>query len=163
MQFNVAQQLKQPVGSTRGYEIDYSPREDEDSHPVSGKVELTRTNQGILVRGNLSTKTSLVCSRCLTTFDYPITIGIEEEYLPSVDIETGVLLPTPEDSQGFTIDRHHILDLTEAVRQYVLLNTPMNPLCRPDCAGLCPQCGADLNQGPCSCMSRTSANAKSGR
>jgi uncharacterized protein len=57
----------------------------------------------------------------------------------------------PEDSGGFPIDGHHIIDMTEAVRQYILLTTPMKPLCREDCAGLCPVCGHNLNQGPCSC------------
>lgn len=43
------------------------------------------------------------------------------------------------------------LDLAPAVRETVLLDAPSSPLCRPDCAGLCPRCGADLNQGPCGC------------
>ena len=159
MQINVAQQLKLPVGSSRSYEINYSPGEGEPGNAVSGKVEFIRTSQGILARGTLSTRNKLVCSRCLKTFDYPTTIEINDEFLPSTDINTGVPVSRLDDPQGFIIDRHHLLDLTEAARQYILLNTPMNPLCHPNCAGLCPQCGADLNQDPCSCVSHTSANA----
>ncbi|MBA7688765.1 hypothetical protein ES703_97254 [subsurface metagenome] len=57
----------------------------------------------------------------------------------------------PEEPGCFTIDEHHILDLTEAIRQYALLAIPMKPLCRGDCAGLCPNCGHNINQGPCDC------------
>ena len=52
-------------------------------------------------------------------------------------------------SRTMTIDQ--VLDLSEAVRQYALLALPMKPLCQEDCAGLCPQCGANLNGGSCSC------------
>jgi uncharacterized metal-binding protein YceD (DUF177 family) len=60
-------------------------------------------------------------------------------------------LPPPDDPDAFLIDEHHHLDLTEAVRQALVVEQPMAPLCRPDCAGLCPECGADLNAGPHSC------------
>ena len=78
-------------------------------------------------------------------------INFEEEYLPTIDVASGVPLPLPEEPGFFTIDDHHILDLTEAVRQYILLATPMKPLCRKDCAGLCPTCGCNLNQVSCNC------------
>jgi uncharacterized protein len=53
----------------------------------------------------------------------------------------------PDDA--FLIDDRHTLDLNEAVRQYREVSLLMKPLCRPDCRGLCPVCGADLNVGPC--------------
>jgi uncharacterized protein len=66
-----------------------------------------------------------------------------------VAILTGEPLPPPEDDAVYMIDGHHEIDLAEAVREHVLLNLPLRPLCRPDCAGLCPVCGKNLNQGPC--------------
>ena len=153
MQINVAQLLRQPIGSSRSYRIDHSLTEDKNRYPVSGEVEFIRTGQGILVRGTLHTQHNLICSRCLRTFDHPITINVNDEYLPRTDMESGRLNYIPEDSEGFIIDQFNILDLTEAIRQYTLLNTPMNPLCNPNCAGLCPKCGANLNQNPCSCKS----------
>jgi uncharacterized protein len=44
-----------------------------------------------------------------------------------------------------------VIDLREEIRQVVLLEVPWHPLCRPDCKGLCPRCGRDLNQGACGC------------
>ena len=157
MQINVAQLLRQPIGSSRSYKIEHSITENENTYPVNGEVELIRTGQGILVRGNLHTQRTLTCSRCLCTFSYPLTININDEYLPRIDAKQGAPRRIPVDSAGFTIDRFNVLDLTEAVRQYALINTPINPLCNPDCAGLCQECGTDLNTGSCDCNSHTPA------
>ena len=57
----------------------------------------------------------------------------------------------PDEPGVFTIDEHNILDLGEAIRQYSVMATPAKPLCKEDCAGLCPTCGANLNNGTCGC------------
>ena len=154
MHINIAQLLKQAIGSSRSYKIDdiLSLAEEEiaECH-ILGEVELIRTDKGILVTGNLVGKSNLTCSRCLTLFDYPLSFKIEEEFFPSTEVISGIPLPLPEDVSTLRIDEHHILDLSEAVRQYALLAMPLKPLCRPDCAGLCPNCGANLNQGACHC------------
>ncbi|MCD6358759.1 MAG: DUF177 domain-containing protein [Dehalococcoidia bacterium] len=155
MQINVAQMLKQGIGSSYSYRIKPPLTGEEAEHSVSGEVELIRTDKGVLVRGTLYTQRSLVCSRCLRIFDYPIIINIDDEYLPLTDEQQGIPLYITEDSEGFTIDQFNVLDLTKAVSQYTLFNTPINPLCHPDCAGLCPKCGADLNQSRCSCAQGT--------
>ncbi len=75
-------------------------------------------------------------------------------FYPSIDILTGLPQGLPEEdaSSSFTIDEHHILDTSEMIRQYCLLAIPMKPLCRVDCAGLCPDCGANLNENKCQCV-----------
>jgi uncharacterized protein len=153
MQINVAQLLKQAAGASRSYEIDTTLSFEElAEYHVQGEVELIRTEKGILVRGVFSGKSSLMCSRCLTLFDCSLTFKIEEEFFPSIDVISGIPLPLADDSTAFAVDEHHVLDLSESIRQYGLLAVPMKPLCRPDCAGLCPQCGANLNQGACHCV-----------
>ena len=151
MQINVAQQLKATIGSTRNYEISEIVDIGSGGRLIQGKVRLMRTNRGILVRGTLHTETEVVCSRCLNSFIYPLTLNIEEEYFPIIDVISGASLPIPDEPGCFTIDGHHIIDLAEAIFQYALLAIPMKPLCREDCAGLCPTCGQNLNQGPCGC------------
>ena len=151
MQINVAQQLKASIGATRNYEINEIVDIADGSSLVQGKVRLTRTNRGILVKGTLHIDIEVTCSRCLSLFSCPLTINIEEEYYPTTDVVSGASLPLPDEPGCFTIDEHHILDLTEALSQYVLLVIPMKPLCRENCAGLCPRCGRELNQGPCGC------------
>ena len=67
-----------------------------------------------------------------------------------MDIVSGASLNVPDEPGCFTIDEHFILDLTEAVRQCALLTSPMKPLCKDDCAGLCPVCGRNLKE-QCDC------------
>ena len=153
MQINVAQFLKSEQGNTRVIEInDYF--EDETAQiPVHGDLKLTLVNQHILVQGNLTIDVPLVCGRCLTKYTCSIPLEIEEEYYPTTDINTGTRLPPPDESGSFTIDQNHVLDLTEAIRQYKVIALPMKPLCHEECAGICPICGKNLNEGPCDCPS----------
>ena len=148
LQMNVSQLLKEPVGSTRSYEVSGTA---VIASEVQGGIMLTRTNRGILVRAELKTEMKTTCSRCLSLFNYPLTMTIEEEYFPVIDVNTGSTLSLPDEPGGFTIDEHHILDLTEAIRQYALLAIPMKPLCRENCAGICSRCGRNLNLGDCAC------------
>ena len=153
MQINVSQLLKEPIGSSRNYEASeiVDVTSNDSGRKVQGEVRLLRTHRGILVKGELQTEVELTCSRCLSLFHYPVTINFEEEYIPTIDVVSGAPLSSPEESSSFIIDEHHVIDLTEAVRQYTLLTLPMKPLCREDCAGLCQESGHNLSQGPCDC------------
>ena len=132
MQINVSQQLKASIGSIQSYEVNevIDIAGDGSGSLVQGEVKLTRTDRGILVKGELRTEVEVTCSRCLSPFSCPLTLNIEEEYFPTTDVVSGTSLPTPEEPSCFTIDEHHVLDLAEAIRQYKLLVIPMKPLCR---------------------------------
>ena len=154
MRFHVAQLLKEGIGATRTYELHEAGAEVADDGSrglVEGSVALLRTKSGILVRATLRLRCPDACSRCLVPVEVPLGLHIEEEYLPTVDILTGAVRPDRQEPGAFLIDDQHVLDLAEAVRQYRLLASPMQPLCRPDCAGLCPVCGQNLNESPCAC------------
>ena len=148
MQINVAQLLIEPIGSTRTWDINQPT---SDGEQVWGRVTLTRTDRGILVTGKLHTAVTVTCSRCLGPARQELLLNIEEEYFPTVDVATGVPLSPAGESGTFTIDEQHTLDIEEAVRQYTVVAIPMKALCREDCPGLCPQCGQNLNEGPCGC------------
>jgi uncharacterized protein len=154
MQINVAQLLRSPIGTVREHDIDLvmDITGEGDIRRLQGRVSLTRTDRGILVESVLNTEVELTCSRCLELFRYPLTLKITEEYFPTVDVVSGTPLAIPDELGSFTIDENHELDLTEAVHQYALLAVPMKPLCRQDCAGLCPVCGQNLNLGECQCL-----------
>jgi len=153
MQINVAQQLRSAIGTIKEHEVNLvmDVTGYGNTSRLQGKVSLTRTDRGILVEGVLNTELELTCSRCLSSFSCPLKLKIEEEYFPTVDVVSGASLTIPNEPGLFTIDENHELDLTEAVRQYALLAVPMKPLCRQDCAGLCPVCGQNLNLGECKC------------
>ena len=154
MHFNVADLLKGPTGSKRLYDIDdaFEPLDETGVFQAKGSVKLTRTNGSVLVSANLYCTAKCTCSRCLEGFSMAIHITLEEEYFPTLDIATGRRLKALEPSEGDAIiDDHHIIDLTEAVRQYALVGLPMKPLCSDNCRGLCTECGMNLNESRCLC------------
>ncbi|HEY8490406.1 MAG TPA: DUF177 domain-containing protein [Dehalococcoidia bacterium] len=158
MLFNVSQLLRERVGSRREYRIsEPSVVLERGAEPVGveGTALLTRTQSGVLVQARVLTTARDACSRCLRDVEYPVRLDIEEEYVPTIDPVTGVRLPEPEDPEAFRIDQRHHLDLSEAVREYLVAAEAMQPLCRPDCAGLCPVCGADRNVDRCGCEVQT--------
>ena len=152
MRINVSLQLKASIGSIQNYEVRGIVDVAGGKSMVHGEVRLMRTNRSILAKGTLQTEVEVTCSRCLSLFSCPLVLNIEEEYFPTTDVISGALLSLPEEPGCFTLDEHHVIDLTEAIRQYALLVIPMKPLCREDCVGICPNCGHNLNQGPCDCL-----------
>ena len=154
MQFNVARLLKGTVGTHKNFFLDESfvPLKETRTDHVEGRLRLLRTDTGIWASGKLQASATVSCVRCLQDCTTQVHFTMDDVYYPKVDVNTGVNLPKPndEDNQCF-IDSQHILDISESVRQYVLLNLPMKPLCETDCAGLCSRCGMNLNQEKCSC------------
>jgi len=155
MHYNVAQLLKESIGASRDYPIEGTLEAIDELNPeavpVEGRVNLTRTESGILARGKACASLHAECVRCLEPFDLDIQFKFEEEYVPSIDVETGATLPVGADSPELVISDHHMLDLTEVLRQYVVVEMASTALCRPDCKGLCSQCGQNLNLGTCGC------------
>ena len=154
-QWNVAQLLKEPIGATRTYAVLATVLQDEadvrQAAPLAGQISMLRTSQGILVEGALDGAVIVECSRCLRPVTLPVSIEMEEEFKPTVDVLRGTYMPVDEEDEALLINEHHILDIAEVLRQAVLLEAPMQVLCRPDCAGFCQTCGQDLNEGTCDC------------
>ncbi|HLX41526.1 MAG TPA: DUF177 domain-containing protein [Ktedonobacteraceae bacterium] len=161
MQYNVAQLMKAQVGASYEADIDENDVQlDEDIQvidPIRGHVRLRRTNQGLLVDGWVDVTIELSCNRCLDQFEQRFHVPFMEQFYPTVDVITGIALPPFNEDDVFPIDDHHHVDLTEAIRQHVLLELPMSVICREDCAGLCPQCGHNLNRGSCECQPEVDA------
>ena len=132
---NVAQLLKEPVGSSQSFDIN-GTLSDEIEGSVEGMAEMIHTTRGVLVKCKLSAEVELICSRCLEAFVCPISFTAEEEFLPAADVSDDLALCSAEQSEGFTIDDKNIVDVGELIRQYVLLNLPMKPLCQTDCPGI---------------------------
>lgn len=157
--YNVAGLLKSPTGETREVELDAPVNLAEPElqlvAPVRGKLRFIRDYAGVLVVGRLTTRVLTECSRCLEPVEVGLTIDLGEQFRPTVFIPGGPpIQPGTDPAEGewaTQIDAHHQLDLAEVLRQAVLLEAPLHPLCRADCAGLCPHCGANLNDAPCGC------------
>ena len=132
---NVAQLLKDPIGSSQSHDISGTIAEEVEGF-VEGKAKLIHSSQGVFVQCKLNAQVKLICSRCLNTFLCPIDFAAEEEFLPESDVSGDLEVSLPGQLEEFTIDNKNILDLSELIRQYTLLNLPMKPLCRLDCPGI---------------------------
>jgi len=157
MHYNVAQILKEPTGSTRRFTVEEGSLQLDDTavDRLDGWLLLTRTDAGIWVHGSLVAEARAECGRCLEGFTQQSGLDLDEQYYPSVDSATGALVSVViVEDDAFRVGPDQMLDISDAVRQHLIARAPMKPLCRPDCAGICPECGADRNGMPCVCADR---------
>jgi uncharacterized protein len=152
LSYNVATLLRSAPGTERRYSVDGVRIDIADdlqlAAPIEGEVRLSRTGRSIIARAHLTTAIDSLCSRCLKPVVAAIDVDIEEEALPSIDIDTGLPLDPELEPEVLRLDDHHELDLGEPVREAIALAEPIVLLCRPDCRGLCLVCGVDLNSVP---------------
>lgn len=140
---NVGFIIHEDVGSLYDFPFDFDKikvGEDLELRNLSGLINISRTPQGLLVTGNFSGTTTLECVRCLTSFDHSLSWEMTDLYAfnqKSVS-ESGLIVP--EDAQ---------IDLQPLIREYALLEIPINPICKSTCKGLCSICGQDLNIQDC--------------
>lgn len=145
MLFNVSQLLQEHVGATRQHIIE------PEGLVLGGTAELVRTPTGVLVRGKFRVTLQDECSRCLAAFSYDRPVKFEEVFYQQVDVTTGAAVETEAEEDSFLISRQHTIDISDTVRQYGEMAADMQPLCRPDCPGICAECGRDLNVSECDC------------
>ena len=157
MRYNVAQLLKEPIGSLRSYQLDEKIAGPlRHAELVSGPVNMLRVHHGILVSATVDVRSNLICSRCLREYPSASQIIVEEEFFPTVDPRLGRKIARPEHAEeAALIDSNHVLDLTGTINECVITNLPMKPLCQLECKGLCQSCGANQNLGSCQCADRT--------
>ena len=135
---NVAQLLKENVGSKRSYEVTLDSLPLDESvvaRNLTARLKLTRIADGILVTGSLAGEARLECVRCLEEFDTDYTGEVEAQFRPTIDISSGVPVETDEDDETFEIDEAHHLDLGEMLRQVSILTLPIRPVCGDNCPG----------------------------
>lgn len=113
--------------------------------PVHVMAELTYAGTGIVASGTASVDLQATCSRCLREFELPVRAPLEGFY-----VKLGADHDFPEDQEVELIHDRSI-DLYPALHAAVVLELPFAPLHDPDCAGICPSCGVDRNETPCSC------------
>jgi uncharacterized protein len=143
--------LAEPVGERRAYPVHGVtiplPDELRLAAPIEGRVEIARTNRGVIVEAHLHTAIEASCSRCLRDIEVPLEVEIEEEALPVLDIASGARLDTSIEPDVTRLTDHHELDLSTLVGEAISLAEPIAPLCEQACPGLCPTCGERLGPG----------------
>ena len=120
---------------------------------VAGEHRVERNGERITVRGQVRGVAWLECVRCLRGYELALAVPLEvfAERAGTGSRREEVELER-DDYMMFHDGRK--LDLSEQAREALLLELPIASHCREDCKGLCPRCGADLNDGPCACPDR---------
>jgi uncharacterized metal-binding protein YceD (DUF177 family) len=140
LRLNVGFLLSQTAGYGREFDFRESKITISNEIPVenfTGHIVLSRTAQGIVAQGEFGGEIPAECARCLREFATPVSIHLEDLFVYPPQNATDPLLAIGEDAH---------LNLEPLVREYLLINQPSRPLHSPDCKGLCPICGADLNE-----------------
>ena len=162
---NVAQLLLSPPGSTRDFDFrERLPDPHNDLHlrgPIGGHAHLIRTSDGILVHTDYAAPVRLECARCLDDAHAVVEGSLDEEFLPTTDVHTGMPLTFEREDDQPMIDEHHEIDLDEVLRQNILTNLPLRPLCDAACPGLCETCGQRLDQAHVAHSNETPASPSS--
>lgn len=143
--FDVSTLRKAPLGKSLTLDIDTGPQvlEDIEVEFLRGTVEVVRVEEGLFVEGTVESRLRLTCVRCLDPFAFPVTLQLAEMFrMPGSDPRPDAIYAVSEDGE---------LDLAPLIREHVWLAIPMKPLCDPECKGLCPHCGANLNWETCEC------------
>jgi uncharacterized protein len=129
-------------------DLDLTAEGIEFPEPIEAELTATKTGDEIIVQGLLSTVAGMDCSRCLEHFEMPVSSKLQF-VVQLLEISA----PQDSDDEDFVILPKTIqeYDLSERVREAVLLELPLKPLCIESCLGLCSLCGTNLNESECDC------------
>lgn len=137
-----------PVGSYRDIHFEFPEvtlPPDLELKQFKGLVHISRTPQGLLFEGNFEAITPSECVRCLEPFDLQLNTEFAEVYAYKSGTFTESGLYVPEDGN---------IDLSPVIREYMMLESPIKPICKEDCQGLCIVCGENLNTSTCEHQAR---------
>lgn len=159
MRINVAD-IKLEVGKhktveleTRLETIELGGQEVRFEQPFTGEAEIWNVGDRLLAKVEVSGEAVLVCGRCLVEYTEPLDVSFEEEFTETVHDERQPDEEDEEDESGRSVSAYtgDEIDLTDPLRENILLDLPIKPLCDEECKGLCPTCGTNLNEGVCEC------------
>ena len=157
MDFKVATLLKLSSGNkimenlSGSIEVDWIT----DECGVDGSVLLMKTDVGIWVSAHVIVTMRTECGSCLEEYKDSVNLQIEEEYFPTINLITGEKNRFERvDENNFYIREDNILDLSDAIGQYISLQSPLNFKCMENCRGLCTECGINLNHVDCGCRNK---------
>jgi uncharacterized protein len=122
--------------------------------PVRAKLKIQKVGAEVVVNGNIKADIQMQCSRCLKDFKKDISFPVEAVFHPVEQLEGEEHREIKAEELNMGFYSKDELDLTDLVKEQIMLNLPMKPLCNDFCKGICLQCGADLNAGACGCTVR---------
>ncbi len=121
---------------------------------VRAQLHVGRSGRGVIIGGSFSGSMTLVCSRCVEPFSYQAADRFDVYCEPSASTLHGEEHKLGEDDLDVTYLEEGRINTDQLLRENLLLTLPVQPICRADCRGLCPQCGTNWNVGACQCEAR---------
>jgi len=122
------------------------------TQPFKAILRVEKKGVEVLIKGIVTGEVELQCSRCLKEYKLPIKTLLEVSYHPVEELNKEELVELKRDEMDVDFYREGIIDTEDIIRDQILLNIPMKPLCSENCKGLCPVCGTDLNEFDCGCI-----------
>ncbi len=127
--------------------LEAGPDEYTFAQPAHWAIDVSNTGEALYLAGCVQALGSTLCARCLEPTDIPLTGDLEGYYvLDGADAPEGM-----EGDEYEILPADHRIDIEPMIRAALLLDVPNLPLCSEECQGLCPTCGANLNEGECDC------------
>ncbi|MDI1472748.1 DUF177 domain-containing protein [Thermodesulfovibrio sp. 1176] len=120
--------------------------------PFKAILRVDKRGVEVFIKGVVSGEVELQCSRCLKEYILPIKTLLEVTYHPVQHLNKEELIELKRDEMDVDFYREGLIDTEDIIRDQILLNIPMKPLCSEDCKGLCTICGTDLNYSECGCI-----------
>jgi DUF177 domain-containing protein len=120
--------------------------------PATLGFDIYKDKDHFRLAGRVQTRLELSCSRCLEPFEWPVDAAFDLRYQPQSANTGEDEREIAEDDLTTAFYEGDAIDLGQLMREQFFLSLPMKPLCRDECRGLCPICGANLNNGQCGCQ-----------
>jgi uncharacterized protein len=150
LKLNVKNLILAPVGQAETFDLNLKNEKiDEEilAESVAGQLKVTKLEEELLAQFKGISRIKIACDRCLTDFETEVKLNFAQEY---------ALDAREADEEKLPIESFE-LEWREPLRQEIIASVPVKKLCRPDCKGLCPACGKDLNVEKCICKKQKGA------
>lgn len=145
---------QEPLHVQHSYAVGELPFKHDDAaleEPVATDFILTHKGKNLHIDGSVQTAIRYQCSRCLKEYSSRVEARFDLSYMPQSDWKPDEEIELKYEDMEVGYYDGIALDVDLMVLEQIELEMPMKFVCREDCRGLCPSCGADWNEGPCSC------------
>ena len=119
--------------------------------PIKARLKIMKIGSEIIVKGEVAADIKLQCSRCVSDFNSVFSVPVDVVYHPLDELKGEERHEIPSGELNMDFYSGDEMDITTLMKEQILLNIPMKPLCKDSCRGICRTCGKNLNEGDCSC------------
>ncbi len=145
-----------PEISEEGFDLKIKETIESDTIilPIRGQLRINKIGCQVIVKGELIADVRLQCSRCLKDFLSVLSVPVDVIYHPVEELKGEDNHEIKIEELGIDFYSGEEIDMLDIVKEQVVLNLPMKPLCKESCKGICLKCGIDFNKGNCNCYAK---------